>query len=114
MELTFKGRTVTCGTHTWKTEYRILEARQFEDCVCLVLDYMAVPRNLRGYTVDGTPLWIAEHPTKEPADCYTGFLDKDALPALPNVKYFVAYNFASFQCWIDLESGKLLKKSFTK
>jgi len=114
MELTFKGRTVTYGTRKWDAEYRILEARQFGDCVCLIFDYMAVSRNLRGYTVEGRLLWTAEHPTSESADCYTGFPDKDFLPRSPDKNCFAAYNYTGYLCWIDLESGKLLKSIFTK
>jgi len=133
MTLTFSGRTVKCGPHTWDAGYPILEASQAEGRVCLILDYSALPKkrqaeNLRGYTVDGQLLWIAEHHT--PLDCYTGFLDKDrvraeiaANPTGPVAECFsgfvdtrslLAYNFAGYQCLIDLASGKVIRMLFTK
>src|SRR5881409_3852374 len=108
MTVTFKGRTVKCGPHTWHSRYPILEATRVDDCICLILDYSALwwwkqADNLRGFTPDGKLLWIAEHPA--PLDCYTGFLDTTSV---------LAYNFAGYQCLIDLASGKVIRMFFTK
>ena len=133
MTVTFKGRTVKCGPHTWHSRYPILEATRVDDCICLILDYSALwkwnqAQNLRGFTLDGQLLWIAEHPA--PLDCYTGFLDKGRLrveiaadPTGPVAECFsgfldttsvLAYNFAGYQCLIDLASGKVIRMFFTK
>src|SRR2546428_10072249 len=120
MRPAFKGRTVMCGPHRWEAEYPILDAREVDGCVCLVLDYSKFfprwrqARNLRGFTAQGQPLWIAEHPTSEKTDCYTAFLDKGGLlaviaedPGGPvaqcfagflDQNYVLVYNFAGYQC----------------
>jgi hypothetical protein len=110
MSLSFEGRTVTCDEQTWDAEYPILAAREAQGLICLILDYMAFPRhrqaqNLRAYTPGGEPVWIAEHPTNETADCYTGFIEGRAL---------AAYSFAGFACEVDASSGKLRSTVFTK
>jgi hypothetical protein len=108
--VTFNDKDVTCGDQTWEADYPVLAARQVEDCVCLILDYMSFPkhqqaRNLRGYTSAGVLLWIAEHPTNETADCYVDFIDKPTL---------AASNLAGFACDLDATTGKLMTVTFTK
>ena len=131
--VTFKGRTVKCGPHTWDAGYPILEATQIDECICLILDFSSLrwwkqAQNLRGFTLDGQLLWIAEHPA--PLSCYTGFLDKERLrveiAANPtgsvaecfsgflDTRSVLAYNFAGYQCLIDLASGKVIRTFFTK
>lgn len=88
----------------------ILDARQIDDRVVVIFDYMDFPRwrqahNLMAFDLSGRELWTAEHPTNQTNDCYVNFL-KD--------KPLTVGNFASYVCVIDATTGKLLDSNFTK
>ncbi len=88
----------------------ILESRKIGDRILIIYDYMDYPRykqaqNLMAYDLDGNVLWTAEHPTNTTADCYVNFISEDPL---------WVWNFACYECRIDINSGKLIDKVFTK
>src|ERR1700761_5975440 len=93
-----------------RTTYPVLEARQIEDLVVVLYDYMAFPRegpsrNLFAYNVDGSLRWRADDIGQGRVDGYTNIMSE---------RPFVVGNFSSFTCTIDLRSGRVLTKEFTK
>jgi hypothetical protein len=89
----------------------VLEAREIGPLVVVVYDYMAFPRgapsrNLFAYsTKSGQLVWRAEDIGAGATDGYTNIISEQPL---------VVGNFACFNCEIDLNSGKVLTKVFTK
>ncbi len=102
-QITFRG-----GVR--KIPHPILDSRKIGDRILIIYDYMDYPlekqaRNLLAYDQDGNQLWTAEHPTDKKTDCYVKFISDDPLWVL---------NFASYDCRIDIKTGKLIDKVFTK
>ncbi|QBY04385.1 hypothetical protein E2K93_08270 [Thalassotalea sp. HSM 43] len=94
--------------------YSILEAKEFEQCILVIFDYMefnqnSVARNFHSIKQDGSILWVAENPTTQSTDAYVHFISLDL-----NGHQVVVNNFAGYTCTIDLADGKLLKGEFTK
>ena len=90
--------------------YPIAQAIVAGDRVLVLYDYMAGPRhrqfqNLEAFTLDGVRLWTAEHPTSTTADVYV---------SISSVSPLRVTNFASYDCTLDIESGRLLESVFTK
>jgi hypothetical protein len=88
----------------------VLEAREIAGLVVVLYDYMAFPRgepsrNLFAYNLDGTLHWRAEDIGQGRVDGYTNIMSEQPL---------VVGNFSSFTCTIDLRSGRVLSKVFTK
>lgn len=92
-------------------ERPVLEAREVGQIVVVVYDYMAFPqeepaRNLFGYSVEsGQFAWRVEGIGASAADGYTNIISEQPL---------VAGNFAGYDCQIELCSGKVVAKAFTK
>ena len=90
---------------------RTMEAVRVGDCILVIHDYMAYPPhepapNLVAYTTTGQLLWTAENlTTSSHTDAYVGFLSEDPL--------WVG-NFDGFRCRIDLQTGKVREREFTK
>ncbi len=94
--------------------YTTLEAKEFEQCILVIFDYMefnqnSVARNFHCINQDGSILWVAENPTTQTTDAYVNFMSLDL-----NGNQVVVNNFAGYTCTIDLADGKLLKGGFTK
>ncbi len=90
--------------------YPVLEARQIDGLVVVLYDYMAFPRegpsrNLFAYNPDGTQRWRAEDIGQGRVDGYTNIMSEQPL---------IVGNFSSFTCTIDLRTGQVLAKEFTK
>lgn len=62
-------------------------------------------QNLRGFDVEGKQLWSAELPTGKPSGVYTRIVSRSPLQA---------DTFSSFECEIDLASGRIVRKEFFK
>jgi hypothetical protein len=106
----FYGRSVRVGDCAWEVPYSIKDVRVVGDRLAVLFDYMAGPlhhqfRNLFGYDLRGTQMWVAEHPSSDTADVYVQFMDGDPL---------VVWSLACFVCVIDPQSGRLIKATFTK
>ena len=94
----------------WDFDRHVLDARRIKDRIVVVFDYMSFPRgeqakNLQAFSLKRELLWTAEHPSKERTDTYVSITTEEPL---------VVSNFASLQCEIDVESGKLKRSVFTK
>jgi hypothetical protein len=109
MKLPIHHKIEVDGSH-WDFNRHILDARRIKDRIVVVFDYMSFPRdqqakNLQAFNLKRELLWVAEHPTEKRNDTYTHISTEEPL---------VVSNFASFQCEIDLETGKLNGSVFTK
>ena len=91
--------------------FPVLDAREIDDLVVVVYDYMAFPsnepsRNLFAYSsATGKELWRADDIGAGATDGYTGVISESPL---------VVGNFACFDCHIDIQTGKVVSKVFTK
>jgi hypothetical protein len=91
--------------------FPVLEAREIGDIVVVLYDYMAFPRNepsrnLFAYSAQTRKeLWRAEDIGAGAIDGYTNFITEAPL---------VVGNFACFNCQIDVQTGKVVSKVFTK
>jgi hypothetical protein len=89
----------------------VLDAREIGDVVVVVYDYMAFPRglpsrNLFAYSgITGAELWRAGDIGAGDTDCYTQVISESPL---------VVGNFSCFDCRIDIQTGKVTGKVFTK
>jgi len=109
MKLPIHHKVEVDGT-LWDFDRNVLDARRIKDVIVVVFDYMSFPhgeqaKNLQAFNLRRELLWVAEHPTKERTDTYVGITSEVPL---------VVSNFASLQCEIDVESGRLKRSVFTK
>lgn len=93
-----------------ETAHPVLDARQIGSVVVVLYDYMEFPaedpaKNLFAYALNGQLLWRAEDIGQGQTDGYTNIISEEPL---------VVGNFAGFNCRIDLETGHVLSKEFTK
>ncbi len=108
--VTFSGSEVTVAGRTWRVPYPVAQALLAGERVLVLYDYMAGPRhrqfqNLEAFTLDGVRLWTAQHPTSTTADAYV---------SISSVSPLRVSSFASYDCTLDIESGRLLESAFTK
>ena len=61
--------------------------------------------NLVAYDAEGNKLWTAELPTNESSDCYVELVSMQPL---------VAYSWKSFECTIDLKTGKIISREYVR
>jgi hypothetical protein len=110
MELNCESDLVLVERRWWRFERRVLQARRIGDRVLVIFDYMNFPqgrpaKNLVAYDLSQQELWRAETPEGGPADAYVNFICDDPLKV---------WNFACYVCTIDVTTGCLVDKSFTK
>jgi len=102
---------ILCPDGSVPAEYPVLESREIGGLVVVVYDYMAFPqgqpaRNLFAYSAStGQLVWRAEDIGAGNTDAYTNILSE-----LP----LVVGNFAGYACTVELSSGKVVAKAFTK
>lgn len=110
MKLEFQGSLVNVPSGAIDVGFPVLDARLVADIVVVLCNWMAFPRgeparNLFGYRLTGEYLWRAEDIGMGEVDAYTGITSEDPLSA---------FNYACFACRIDLKSGEVMSKQFTK
>jgi hypothetical protein len=108
--VSFSGSEVIVAGRTWRVPYPVAQAVLVGERVVVLYDYKAGPRhkqfqNLEAFTFDGVRLWTAEHPTSTTADAYV---------RITSVSPLRVSSFASFDCTLDVESGRLLEAAFKK
>ena len=96
--------------HWWRFSQRILDARRIDDRVLVIFDYMEFPngrpaQNLVAYDLEQKEVWKPENPENGVADAYVNFISEEPLKV---------WNFACYVCTIDVKTGRLLEKQFTK
>jgi len=90
--------------------HAVLDAREIDEKIIVIYDYMAFPknepaRNMFAYDKSGYQLWRVEDIGMGATDAYTNILSESP---------FKVGNFAAFSVNIDLCSGKVNHKEFTK
>jgi hypothetical protein len=110
MKLAIEGNSIVHSRGRIKVTYPIFEAREIGDHVLVLYDYMAFPRgepsrNLFAYDPTGKQLWRAEDIGFGATDGYTNIISETPL---------VVGNFACFNCTLDINTGKIIDKIFTK
>lgn len=110
MKLEFDQRCVRHAAGQIEVTYPVLDARQIGSFIVVLYDYMAFSRegparNLFAYASNGQFVWRAEDIGQGQTDGFTNVVSEEPL---------VVGNFAGFTCSIDLETGHVLTKVFTK
>ncbi len=111
MKLSVTSDCITHSQGTISAPYPVIDAREISGVVVVIFDYMAFPlkapaHNLFGYSVaTGEQLWRAEDIGLGPADAYTAVISESPL---------VVSNFGGFDCQVDISTGKVSGKVFTK
>lgn len=90
--------------------YEVIEAREIDERIVVIYDYMEFPknkpaRNMFAYNKVGKKLWRAQDIGMGATDAYTNILSESPL----NVG-----NFSGFNVSIDLVTGKVIGREFTK
>ncbi|HAK59544.1 MAG TPA: hypothetical protein DCO77_04065 [Nitrospiraceae bacterium] len=111
IELTFSGTSLKIDTEEIVLPYSVVDAFVSKGIIVVLLDPDAnlekdkQYKNLLAYDPSGKKMWEAELPTPKPSDVYWKIVKKDPL---------VAYSFSSYECEIDLCSGKIIRSDFYK
>jgi hypothetical protein len=106
----FSGRGLRIDSLQVELEHPIAEAFALDNLVVVRFPYDASPRgygafdNLLTLNSRGERAWVAELPTNG-TDSYVAISSREPL---------VANSWSGFQCTLDPESGKILRKVFTK
>src|SRR5215469_11047225 len=108
MKLPIQHRVLVNGEY-WDFGRPVLDACQIGDKVIIIFDFMSYPRNSQArnmvaFDLKKNEIWTAEHPTNQVSDTYIKFVSEKPLTAC---------NFASFECRIDPENGRLVDAQFT-
>ena len=110
MKLEINGDCIVHSHGRIKATHPVFEAREIEGRILVLYDYMAFPRgepsrNLFAYDSTGKQLWRAEDIGAGATDGYTVIISEAPL---------VVGNFACFDCTLDINTGKVVEKTFTK
>jgi outer membrane protein assembly factor BamB len=111
MQLSVESGQIIHSQGSIPARFPVLDAREIDDTIVVVYDYMAFPRgepsrNLFAYSRrTGEEIWRAADIGAGPTDGYTGVISEAPL---------VVGNFACFDCCIDLQTGAVISKAFTK
>ena len=94
----------------FESHHKVIDSIEISDRVIYLFDYMDFPRhaqaqNLKCFTKEGKLVWIAEHPTNSTNDSYT---------SISFDKVLKAFSFGCYSVEIDIDTGKILRKVFTK
>jgi len=109
--ISHSGNTLKINGKEVRFDHEITEVFEVRDMVIVFLNPDADTgeteqyRNLIAVAASGQKLWKAELPTSKASDVYWKVSSKDPL---------VAYSFSSYECEIDLATGKVLTLSFYK
>lgn len=91
-------------------KYPVLDAREIDGKIIVIYDYMEFPknepaRNMFAYSKLGSEIWRAEGINMGATDAYTNVLSE-----FP----FKVGNFSSFSVCLDINTGRVIDKEFTK
>ncbi len=108
--LSFDDQTIRCGNHEWHVPYPIDDARLIDELIVVLYQYMSAPiceafPNLEAFSLSGKKLWTAELPNTGGTATYVGM--NNDLP-------LIAWSFSCWMCEIDINTGRILQKHFTK
>lgn len=102
-KIQFQGGSITAI-------HPVLDAREIDEKIIVIYDYMVFPknepaRNMYAYTKLGSEIWRAEDIGMGATDAYTNV--RSEVP-------FKVGNFSSFSVYLDINTGKVIDKEFTK
>ncbi len=109
--ITYSGNILTIDATDVQCKQEIVEAFEVNGVVVVFLDPDADMgktmqyRNLIAYRLTGQKIWEAELPTQKLSDVYWKLSSKKPLKA---------YSFSSYECEIDMLTGKIITSSFYK
>lgn len=109
--ITFIGTTVSVNGKSLTVEYPVIDAFEVEERIILLFDPDAYTekfgqfRNLVALSATGERLWTAEMPTTTSGDRYYKVASRIPL---------VAYSIYSFECEIDITTGRIKARQFYK
>jgi hypothetical protein len=94
----------------WRFAKPILQAKKIKNTVLVIFDYMAFPNgrpapNLAAFDEEQKEVWVAASASASGTDAYVNFLSEEPLRV---------WNFAGYECELDLATGRLLKAQFTE
>jgi len=109
-------RVILVSKECIEVEHHVKAAYQVDDRILVLYDSDTYWRdfgsmqfgqfpNLVAYDVEGNKLWTAELPTNESSDCYEEIV---------SIRPLVAYSWKSFECTIDLKTGKIIGKEYVR
>jgi len=111
MQIAVESGRIVHSRGSISSSYPVLEAYEVGDTVLVIYDYMAFPqlgpcRNLFAYSAKtGLELWRAQDIGQGQVDAYTNFISEAPL---------VVGNFAGYSCELDIATGQVVNKVFTK
>lgn len=109
--ITFERNTLQIDGNLVTLDYDIEEAFAIDGGIIVLFDPDANLgkegqfRNLLCLREDGRVRWVAELPTEKSTDVYYKVAKHNPL---------IAYSFCSYECEIDIATGRIRSKSFTK
>lgn len=108
-KVSFTGSTLTVDDRSIPMDHPIREAFALDSVVVVLLDPDADPgrqdqyRNLMTIAANGDILWRAELPTGRQSGVYWRVASRNPL---------VASSFSSYDCEIDVRTGKIVRAEF--
>ena len=111
IDIQFVENSITVNSKKFDLAYPIKTAFALDDKVIVLFDPDSyIPKfgqfqNLIALNGMGNEIWKAELPTTLSGDCYYEIASKNPLKV---------YSFKSYECEIDLDTGKLKNKIFFK
>ncbi|AVV80770.1 hypothetical protein LEP1GSC161_2026 [Leptospira santarosai str. CBC1416] len=109
--LHFIGKNITFGKLRLELPYQIGDAFEIDGIIVILFDaddnlvLTHNNENLIAYDIKGNFLWAAEYPQISKEDYYYKIQSKKPL---------IAYSYSSYQCEIDIKTGKIISSEFFK
>ena len=104
----FSGKNLKVGDRTFVLKYEILDSFLTDNQIIVLYHPDACKgkfRNLECFSLEGEKIWTAELPDPAFADAYGGIISYSPLKL---------YSFTSYRCQIDVKTGKIEQREFTK
>lgn len=107
----FAGNTLTVDDKSVTMEFAIREAFEIDHVIVVLLDpdadlgTQSQYKNLIGLNANGEILWHADLPTVRQSDVYWRIASRSPL---------IASSFSSYDCEIDVRTGKVIRADFYK
>ena len=103
----------------WKLDYLVSDAFENNSKIIVLFDSdggLNLPKfnNLVCFDRNARQLWIAELPIDTPRDKYFRHAKSDVYYSIISRQPLIAYSFSSYEAEINLDTGKIIKKTFTK
>jgi hypothetical protein len=106
----FEGKDLIISKRRFQMDYPIKDIVEYDDLIVILYEYSSFEgvgqfSNLFAVDRDGNEIWRADHPTTDSSSAYVRITSSDPL---------VVSNFTSYQCTIDVNSGRIVDTVLTK